>query len=219
MTRFIPPGWRVLALPDYRRLWLAHAGSVIGDGFHAIAITWLVFDTLGGGPQALAVLGIANVVPALALGILSGTIVDRVDRRRLMVATDLVRAALVGALAVLVATGQARIPVVIAIGIALLLAAAAFFALGVADAVLNAAYAALLQTTVPPDMRGRTFATFSTAMNLTTPVSLAVTGALATVAGPVLLIAISGVGLMGVGATSFAASLREGRALRSAASA
>ena len=48
MNRFVPPGWRILAVPDFRRLWLAHAGSVVGDGFHAIAITWLVFQTLGG---------------------------------------------------------------------------------------------------------------------------------------------------------------------------
>jgi len=404
MDRLVPPGWRVLALTDFRRLWLAHAGSVIGDGFHGIALTWLVFQTLGGGAEALAVLGIAYLIPTLALGILSGTIVDRLDRRRVMVASDLVRAALVAVLALLVATGRASVPVVIAVGIALvlaglffypardavlpeyvpkdelvpanalmqatwqgsqlltpalggvlfvaigpvgllsidaasfvwsallisrltpgpaipapaprrpllqeaadglrfiaghgpsrlvvvtgagnqlfasgpfrvmipawvtvvlgggaveygtimsalaagllsanlavsairarlplirlivlgvffdglivllfayaptlLLASLAFFVLGLSNAVVNASLTALLQTTVPSDMRGRTFATFTTSINITTPVSLAATGALAAVAGPVLLMAISGLGLMGVGAVAFAASLR-----------
>lgn len=93
------------------------------------------------------------------------------------------------------------------------------FALGVANAILNTAFSALLQTTVPTEMRGRTFATFGTAMNLTTPLSLAVTGALAVAAGPVLLITISGIGLMGIGAMSFAAALRMGRRVPTKASA
>ncbi len=127
VDRLIPPGWRVLAVPDFRRLWLAHGGSVIGDGFHAIAITWLVFQTLGGGAQALVFLGIANLVPSLALGVLSGTIVDRLDRRRVMVGTDLIRAALVASLALLVASGMASIPIVIAMGTSLTIAALFFY--------------------------------------------------------------------------------------------
>src|SRR5258708_28949441 len=105
----MPPGWRVLATPDFRRLWLAHSGSVIGDGFHAIAITWLVFQTLGGGAEALAALGIAYVVPSLALGILSGTIVDRLDRRVVMVAADLVRAGLLALLPLLDRSGYTSV--------------------------------------------------------------------------------------------------------------
>lgn len=411
MRRVVPPGWRILAEPDFRRLWLAHAGSITGDGFHAIAVTWLVFETLGGGPEALAVLGIAQLVPTLALGILSGTIVDRLDRRRVMVAADLMRAALVGLLGILVALGQAPVPVVIAIGMSLtlaslffsparnavlpayvareqlisanslmmatsqtgqlltpalggvlfvaigpvgllavdavsfvwsafliarltpgpalpgpaprrpllqeaadglrfiaghapsrlvvltaagnqlfatgpfrvmvpawvaaslgggapefgtlmsslaagllvvnligsairarlpfltvtalgvffdgliflvfaftptlFLASIAFFALGVANGILNLAYTGGLQTYVPSDMRGRTFATFSTGMNLTAPISLAATGALAVSAGPVLLITMSGIGLMAVGAAAFIAAMAQER--RSAA--
>jgi len=415
VDRLIPPGWRVLAVPDFRRLWLAHGGSVIGDGFHAIAITWLVFQTLGGGAQALVFLGIANLVPSLALGILSGTIVDRLDRRRVMVGTDLIRAALVASLALLVASGMASVPVVIAMGMSLTVAALFFyparnsvlaayvaeedlvpanalmqataqgaqllapalggvlfvaigpvgllaidaasfvwsafllsrltpgpalpgpeprrpllheaadglrfiaghapsrlcvltgaanqlfasgpwrvivpvwvavalgggaieygtilsafaaglisaslvvsairsrlplltliaagvfldgaieillafsptlafaamalFAMGMSNAVLNASFSALMQTAVPNEMRGRTFATFSTGINLTTPVSLAATGALASVIGPVAILTIAGAGLMIVGALSFGGSLRVGRAISSSASA
>jgi hypothetical protein len=58
-------------------------------------------------------------------------------------------------------------------------------------------------------MRGRTFATFFTAMNLTTPLSLAVTGTLATLVSPVAIIAGSGLGLMAVGAAGFTAALRQ----------
>lgn len=415
MARLIPPGWRALGITDFRHLWLAHAGSVIGDGFHAIAVTWLVYQTLGGGPQALAVLGVANLIPALALGIVSGTIADRLDRRRLMVATDLVRAGLVAVMAALVASGNASVAAVIVIGTLLTLAglffyparnsvlpayvakdelvganalmqataqgsqllapaiggvlfvaigpvglllvnAASFlwsaavisrlsrgpaapaaaarrpllqealdglrfiaghapsrlcvltaaanqlfasgpwrvmvpawvavalgggaveygtlmsafaagllcanvavssvrarlplltliaagvfvdgvieilfafsptlafaavtlFAMGVSNAVLNASLAAVIQISVSTEMRGRTFATYSTGTQLTTPLSLAATGALASVAGPVALLTAAGVGLMAVGALSFVGSLRIGRAVAAPASA
>jgi MFS family permease len=125
--RLIPPGWRVLERRDFRRLWLAHAGSVVGDGFHAIAITWLLLDTLGGGPQALAVFGIANLLPSLALGILSGTVVDRLDRRRAMIGADLVRAALGVAVAVLLAAGGASVTMVIVLSVALTVAGLFFY--------------------------------------------------------------------------------------------
>ena len=91
----------------------------------------------------------------------------------------------------------------------LALATLAFFALGVANGVLNAANSARLQLTVPSELRGRTFATFFTTMNLTTPISLAVTGTLATLVSPVAIIAGSGLGLMAVGAAGFAAALRQ----------
>src|SRR5438034_967989 len=65
---------------DYRLLWTAHTGSVVGDGLHSVAITWLTYSTLGAGAPGLAALGIALVIPNLALGILSGTLVDRWDR-------------------------------------------------------------------------------------------------------------------------------------------
>jgi len=91
--------------------------------------------------------------------------------------------------------------------------------MGISNAVLNASFSALLQTAVPNEMRGRTFATFSTGINLTTPVSLAATGALASVIGPVAILTIAGAGLMMVGALSFGGSLRVGRAISSSASA
>jgi hypothetical protein len=58
-------------------------------------------------------------------------------------------------------------------------------------------------------MRGRVFASNATLINLTSPVSLAATGALAGPLGPVTIVALSGLGLMGVGALGFLASLRQ----------
>src|SRR5206468_2375586 len=50
---------------DYRLIWTAHTGSVVGDGLHSVAITWLTYSTLGAGAPGLAALGIAagRIVP------------------------------------------------------------------------------------------------------------------------------------------------------------
>lgn len=56
-------------------------------------------------PRLVAVISVALYLPPLLVGLHSGALVDRRDRRRLMWSTDVVRGALVGILAVLVATG------------------------------------------------------------------------------------------------------------------
>jgi hypothetical protein len=88
------------------------------------------------------------------------------------------------------------------------LAILAFFALGIANAILNSANSARLQL-VPVELRGRVFASNATLINLTSPVSLAAAGALAAPLGPVTIVLVSGLGLMGVGALGFLASLRQ----------
>src|SRR5256885_8637179 len=124
---------------DYRLLWTAHTGSVVGDGLHSVAITWLTYSTLGAGAPGLAALGIALVIPNLALGILWGTLVDRWDRRRVMVYAALARAAITGLLALSVFAGVVSLPVVIAAGIGMILASQFF---GPAQGAVLPAYVA-----------------------------------------------------------------------------
>ena len=87
----------LLRRPAFRRLFLAHAVSRAGDAFNTVALVVLVFGLTGSG------LGVAGtvafeVLPVLLFGPLVGLVVDRVSRRRIMVATDLARAALAGLL-------------------------------------------------------------------------------------------------------------------------
>ena len=136
MTRLLPG---LLRQRDYRLIWTAHTGSVVGDGLHSVAITWLTYSTLGAGAPGLAALGIALVIPNLALGILSGTLVDRWDRRLVMVYADLARAAITGLLALSVFAGVVSLPVVIAAGIGMILASQFF---GPAQGAVLPAYVA-----------------------------------------------------------------------------
>jgi predicted MFS family arabinose efflux permease len=64
-----------------------------------VALSWIVFSQTH-DPFAITLLGLANFVPSLLIGLLAGVLADRYDRRRLMLRADVVRAVAVGALAV-----------------------------------------------------------------------------------------------------------------------
>jgi len=78
--------------------------SLLGDGIFVVAMAWQVY-ALSNAPTALALVGITMTVPTIALLLLGGVLSDRFDRRRIMVAADVVRGLAVGLLAVLSLTG------------------------------------------------------------------------------------------------------------------
>ena len=84
----------VLRLPEFRKLFVAQTISDAGDGMTYMALMLLVND-LTHSTAALAVLSIAVAVPSMVGGILGGAVADRFDRRRIMLASDTVRAVLV----------------------------------------------------------------------------------------------------------------------------
>jgi MFS family permease len=100
----------VLRIPDFRRLWVAQSISDIGDGMTLTALLLLV-TTLGASTTTLALLSIAIAIPTVIFGLVAGAIADRFDRRRIMLASDLLRAGLVAAF-VLVATLE-RLPILV----------------------------------------------------------------------------------------------------------
>jgi MFS family permease len=74
----------------FRLLFLATLGSGIGTWLAAIALTVDVFDRTGSGMWVSALL-VADFVPGILVGLLFGSLVDRLPRRSLMVGADLVR--------------------------------------------------------------------------------------------------------------------------------
>lgn len=81
----------LLRRPDFRRLYLAVAISELGDAFHYIALMW--FALLQGGPLGVMAVRLADSVPALVFGFHGGVVADRWNRKRMMIAADLVRGA------------------------------------------------------------------------------------------------------------------------------
>lgn len=73
---------------------MGQAISQLGDWFNSVAVFALLLD-LTGSATAVAWMMIVQFLPMAIVGPLAGVVVDRVDRRRLMIATDLARGVLV----------------------------------------------------------------------------------------------------------------------------
>jgi MFS family permease len=96
-------GW--LLSGDFGLFWLGQTISNLGSSFTLFALPLLVFK-LTGSPLNLGVATATEFVPYLLFGLVIGAWVDRVDRKRLMIATDLGRAAVIAVIPLLAATGQ-----------------------------------------------------------------------------------------------------------------
>jgi len=75
---------------NYRYTWLGQVVSEIGDHFNSVAVLSLALHLTGSGVAVGGVM-IARALPAMLAGPLSGVLLDRFDRRRIMIASDLFR--------------------------------------------------------------------------------------------------------------------------------
>jgi MFS family permease len=84
-------------------LWTGMTVSLFGDGMFLVAIAWQVY-AISNSPSALATVGLAMTIPHIAFLLVGGAVSDRLDRRRIMVAADVVRGFAVVVLGTLAAT-------------------------------------------------------------------------------------------------------------------
>ena len=132
---------RPLRLRDFALLWTGQTVSFIGDGIYIIAIAWQTYD-LSNSPSALAAVGLAWSLPQVVLLLGSGVLSDRVDRRFLMIAGDLIRGVAVTTIGVLSISGSLTIP-------RLLLLVVLF---GVGQAIFEPAFTSIIPTIVPDEL-------------------------------------------------------------------
>jgi MFS family permease len=76
---------------NYRYAWTGQVVSEIGDHFNNIAVFSLALHATGSGLVVSGVM-LARAVPAVLAGPLAGVLLDRLDRRKVMIGSDLVRA-------------------------------------------------------------------------------------------------------------------------------
>jgi MFS family permease len=93
-----------------RRLLAALAVSQLGDWLYNLALLALVYDRTH-SVAWMAATTCARVLPMVLLGPFGGVLADRYDRRRLMIASDLVR---VGAMVLLAGVAAAGLPALLA---------------------------------------------------------------------------------------------------------
>jgi MFS family permease len=87
-------GYRdVLAIRRYRWLWLGDTVSSLGDSVSFVALVWIVFET-SGSSSTLGWFVVAYTAPVILGGPLVGVVLDRFDRRRLLIVDNLCRTGL-----------------------------------------------------------------------------------------------------------------------------
>ena len=90
---------------DFRLLWTGQAISLLGDTAFIVALGWRTF-TLTGSARSLAIVLTLQGLGLLSTVLLGGALADRYDRRTLMLVSDAARFGVIGALAVVDASGH-----------------------------------------------------------------------------------------------------------------
>ena len=115
IRRYIPP--LLFDAPDFRRLWFGQTISVFGDQITQLGLPLVAVLTLGADATQMGTLTAVGLLPHLLFSLLAGVWLDRVRaRRRLMIAADLGRAALIASIPVAFALGVLSMPQLYVVG-------------------------------------------------------------------------------------------------------
>jgi MFS family permease len=75
---------------DFCALWIGQLFSQIGDNFVIVAILFVI-SNLTGSPLAIGILALVATLPQVVLGLIGGVFVDRLDRKLVMIVSDVIR--------------------------------------------------------------------------------------------------------------------------------
>jgi MFS family permease len=162
--------------PGFRLLFLATLGSSLGTLLATVALVVDIKDRTNSGSWVSALM-IAEFLPAVAVGLFLGPLLDRVSRRGLMIVSDLVRAGVFCTLPFASSAGQ----IVALAGIA-----------GLATGFLRPAVYAGLPNLVEEDELARANSLIQTSENVSWAVAPVIGGALVAASGPDLAYWLNG---------------------------
>ena len=92
--------FRALRHPLFRRFFAGQTVSLVGFWLQTVALSWLVWRTTR-SPVMLAVVAFAGSIPMLVISPFAGALIDRFDRRRALITTQVVQMVQAGTLAAL----------------------------------------------------------------------------------------------------------------------
>ncbi|MEK9752983.1 MAG: MFS transporter [Rhodospirillaceae bacterium] len=141
--------------------------NVMGMHGFTVAIGWHVYK-LTGDPLDLGLIGLAQFAPVLALFLVAGVTADRVERRLILIATNIVQVSTVGSILAVMLLGLSAMPVILAI----------LVVHGAARAFYHPASQAVLPNLVVPDQFSQAIAISSSANKAAQLIGPAVGGAL-----------------------------------------
>jgi MFS family permease len=96
---------------NYRIFFTGQVVSLAGTWMQNVALAWLVIE-LSGSPLAIGALAFWRFVPFTVFGLVAGVVADRIESRKLVMATQAAAMAISIALAIVTLTGTATLPLV-----------------------------------------------------------------------------------------------------------
>ncbi len=133
-----PSLWTPFRYPLYRAIWISSMVSFVGTWMHEVGAGWLM-TSLAPSPLMVSLVQTAGTAPMLLLALPAGALADVVDRRRLLLGTQLWMLAAAASLGALTTTGHTSATVLLVMT----------FCLGVGNAFNGPAWQALTPDLVP----------------------------------------------------------------------
>lgn len=110
---------------NFRNFWYGQLISQLGDRIHTLAVIWLVYSWYNSGAAVGAVL-IAATLPAFLVSPFAGNILDKYDRKKILILSDVVRSVFVAGLAVLSFFEMVNLPIILFFTVIISIGAAFF---------------------------------------------------------------------------------------------
>jgi MFS family permease len=172
---------------DYRLLWTGAFLSSLGTWTQDVALAWLIHTRMG-DPFYLGLRSFAADAPLVAFMLVGGAVADRVDRRRILLTSQVLQMTFAAVLGVLYVTGH--------LGIVPILALA--FLTGLAQSQSAPTYQAVLTSVVPPAQIPNAVALNSLQFNLSRMVGPVIAGLLLARGGTTACFAVNVVSFLAV---------------------
>jgi predicted MFS family arabinose efflux permease len=165
--RGLPAFLAAFAFPNFRNLWFGAFVSSIGTWTQDVALAWIIHVRLG-DPLYLGLRQFASDAPLLTFMLVGGAVADRVDRRLILLTSNVLQMTFAVVLGVLWAAGRLGIEAILLVA----------FMTGLAQSQSAPTYQAVLTSVVPPSHIPNAVALNSLQFNLSRAVGPVIAGAL-----------------------------------------
>jgi MFS family permease len=179
--------WAPLRSRIFLALFIAQLASNLGSLMQSVGAAWLIGD-LGGSATLIAMVQTATFLPMFLLGIPSGAVADMVDRRKLIIGTQMAMMIAAFALAALTFADQATPAGVLGLT----------FVLGLAAALNGPAWMAIQPDLVPKEQVPQAIALGAMTYNVGRALGPAIGGLIVAAAGPGWVFVVNGLSFVGV---------------------
>ncbi|MGH9723360.1 MAG: MFS transporter [Bryobacteraceae bacterium] len=172
---------------DFRLQWIGACISSIGTWMQSVAQSWLVLE-LSQSPKFLGLDAFLGQIPIVLFSLVGGVVADRMDRRKLLVLSQVIQLSCAFLLAGLIATGAVRVWQILCLS----------FIVGTAQAFGGPAYSALIPSLVDKEDLPNAIALNSIQFNLARVIGPALGGLAFTKLGYVWCFSLNGLSFIAV---------------------